>query len=115
MPPVNCLGRLGDRAYACTRDGLAALEVSGVVVPHREIKVAAEVSGLISKRHPACENGMFVSAGDVLLEIDREAYELELRTLEADVVQAERRIDETNLEDLVGLIVGEKAARLRHG
>ncbi len=28
---------------------------------------------------------------------------------------AERRIGETDLEDLVGLIVGEKAARLRHG
>ena len=28
---------------------------------------------------------------------------------------AERRVGETDLEDLVGLIVGEKAARLRHG
>jgi hypothetical protein len=28
--PVNCLGRLGGRAYACTREGLAALEASGV-------------------------------------------------------------------------------------
>jgi simple sugar transport system ATP-binding protein len=28
---------------------------------------------------------------------------------------AERRIEDTDLEDLVGLIVGEKAARLRHG
>jgi hypothetical protein len=30
MPLVSCLGRLGDRAYACTRDGLAALEESGL-------------------------------------------------------------------------------------
>ena len=30
MPAVNCLARLGDRVYACTRDGLAALEEGGV-------------------------------------------------------------------------------------
>lgn len=77
------------------------LEVSGSVVPHREIKVAAEVAGRVVKRYPACENGMFVREGEPLLEIDREAYELELQTLEADVNQALRRIDE-NEQQLIG-------------
>jgi multidrug efflux pump subunit AcrA (membrane-fusion protein) len=81
--------------------GMLFLEVSGIVVPHREIKVAAEVAGRILKRYPACENGIFVSAGEPLLEIDREAYELELKTLEADVVQAERRIEE-NRQQILG-------------
>jgi hypothetical protein len=33
MTPVNCLGRIGDRAYACTRDGLSAMSSSGVGEP----------------------------------------------------------------------------------
>jgi hypothetical protein len=33
MAPVNCLGRIGDRAYACTRDGLAAMSPAGVGEP----------------------------------------------------------------------------------
>jgi multidrug efflux pump subunit AcrA (membrane-fusion protein) len=59
------------------------------------------VAGRILKRYPACENGMFVSAGDPLLEIDRESYELELKTLQADVVQAQRRIEE-NRQQILG-------------
>jgi hypothetical protein len=33
MPPVSCLGRLGDIAYACTRDGASALAATGVGQP----------------------------------------------------------------------------------
>jgi hypothetical protein len=33
MTPVNCLGRIGDRAYACTRDGLSAMSPAGVGEP----------------------------------------------------------------------------------
>jgi hypothetical protein len=33
MPPVSCLGRLGDIAYACTRDGLASMSQAGVGQP----------------------------------------------------------------------------------
>jgi hypothetical protein len=33
MPPVSCLGRLGDSAYACTRDGLSALAPTGIGEP----------------------------------------------------------------------------------
>jgi multidrug efflux pump subunit AcrA (membrane-fusion protein) len=76
------------------------LEVSGSVVPHRDIKVAAEVAGRVVKRYPACEHGMFVQKGEPLLEIDREAYQLELQTLEADVNQAIRRIEENNQQIL---------------
>ncbi len=90
--------------------GLLTMEVSGSVVPHREIKVAAEVPGRIIKRHPACENGSFVSAGEPLLEIDPEAYDLELKTLEADLVQAEKRIEE-NHQQILGEEKNVKLAR----
>jgi hypothetical protein len=33
MPPVSCLGRFGDSAYACTRDGVSALASAGVGEP----------------------------------------------------------------------------------
>lgn len=33
MPPVSCLGRLGDTAYACTRDGLSSMSPQGVGQP----------------------------------------------------------------------------------
>lgn len=37
MPPVSCLGRLGDNAYACTRDGVSALAPAGVGEPIFEL------------------------------------------------------------------------------
>ena len=75
--------------------------VSGVVVPYREIKIAAEVAGRIDQRFPACEAGNFVSKGETLLQIDQEEYELEIKTLEADVSQSEKRIEE-NLQQIMG-------------
>jgi hypothetical protein len=32
-PPVSCLGRLGDVAYACTRDGASSLAAAGIGQP----------------------------------------------------------------------------------
>ena len=81
--------------------GLLDMMVSGVVVPHREIKIAAEVAGRIDQRFPACEAGNFVSKGETLLQIDQEEYELEIKTLEADVSQSEKRIEE-NLQQIIG-------------
>lgn len=81
-------------AYA----GSLFLEVSGTVVPFREVRVASEVVGQIIKQFPIYENGMFVKRGEPLLQIDPEAYELEIRTLESEVVQAEKRILENLLQ-----------------
>ena len=46
------------------------MTVSGSVVPFREIRVAAKVSGNVVKKHPKCEAGHFVNAGEPLIEID---------------------------------------------
>lgn len=81
-------------AYA----GSLFLEVSGTVVPFREIRVASEVVGQVVEQFPVYENGMFARRGEPLLRIDPETYELEVRTLESEVLQAEKRIIENQLQ-----------------
>ncbi len=83
--------------------GQLDLEVTGSVVPYREIRVAAEVGGRITNKAPVCEAGHFVSKGELLLEIDPEEYRLEIDTQMATVEQAKRRIEENLLQ-----IAGEK-------
>ncbi len=81
--------------------GLLDMVTTGVVVPHREIKLASEVGGKVLKKYPACESGNFVSKGEKLVDIDPEEYKLDIKTLEAEVVQSEKRIDE-NLQQIAG-------------
>ena len=81
--------------------GLLDLVITGSVVPHREIKIAAEVGGTVAKKYPACEAGNFVSKGEKLLEINAEEYQIEIRKLEAEVLQSEKRIEE-NLQQIAG-------------
>lgn len=83
--------------------GQLDMEVTGSVVPYREIRVAAEVAGRVTKKAPACEAGHFVNKGELLLEIDPEEYRLEIETQMATVEQAKRRIEENLLQ-----IAGEK-------
>ena len=78
--------------------GQLDLEVTGTVVPYREIRVAAEVGGRISSKSATCEAGQFVRKGELLLEIDPEEYRLEIETQAANVEQAKRRIEENLLE-----------------
>ncbi|MFK7770133.1 MAG: efflux RND transporter periplasmic adaptor subunit [Mariniblastus sp.] len=75
--------------------------ISGTVVPFREIRVAAEVSGNISKKYEAFEAGNFVKKGTKLLEIDPTDYQLQLRTKEAEVEQSQKMLEETQ-EEIAG-------------
>ncbi len=81
--------------------GLLDMLVTGIVVPHREIKIATEVGGRVAKKYAACEAGNYVTKGEKLVEIDSEEYELEIKTLEAEVLQAEKRIEE-NRQQIIG-------------
>ena len=78
--------------------GQLDMEVTGTVVPYREIRVAAEVGGRVTSKSPACEAGQFVRKGELLLEIDPEEYRLEIETQSATVEQAKRRIEENQLQ-----------------
>ena len=57
------------------------LRVDGVVVPYREVAIAAEVSGRVVKKSPQCETGSYVTKGQLLVEIDSTDYEQEIDRL----------------------------------
>jgi multidrug efflux pump subunit AcrA (membrane-fusion protein) len=78
-------------------DGLT-IEADGVVVPLREVTLAAEVAGRVLKKSTACNEGQFVKAGTLLFEIDPRDYELDVARLERELKQAGLAIEEIDEE-----------------
>ena len=74
------------------------MTVSGSVVPFREIRVAAKVSGNVVKKHPNCEAGNFVNAGEPLIEIDPLDFQNQLEIANAELDQAKKLLVENELE-----------------
>ncbi len=62
--------------------------VDGTVAPKREITVAAEVSGQVILKADVCDSGRYVEAGTVLIEIEPDKFELEVKRLRYLVEQA---------------------------
>jgi len=78
--------------------GRIEIEVDGVVVPLREVTLAAEVPGRVLRKSEACNEGQFVRKGDVLFEIDPRDYELDVARLERELAQAAVAIEEADAE-----------------
>jgi len=78
----------------------AGLEISGdgIVVPYREIQVAAEVDGRIVLKTPECEAGTYVKQGTLLLSIEKRDFEIEVERLKEQVKQAENSVKELDVE-----------------
>jgi len=74
------------------------LVTDGLVVPYREISVAASVPGTVVYKSPACNEGTFVTAGMILIRIDARDYELEVRRLESELNQGKVDLSELNIE-----------------
>jgi len=74
------------------------IETDGVVVPYREIQLAAEVAGRITKKAEVCRAGRFVRKGELLIEIDPRDYDLEVRRLNQELQQADVTIQELDVE-----------------
>jgi multidrug efflux pump subunit AcrA (membrane-fusion protein) len=74
------------------------IETDGVVVPVREVTLAAEVGGRVLTKSPACNEGEFVAKGTVLFQIDPRDYELEVDRLEREVTQAGLAAEEVDEE-----------------
>jgi multidrug efflux pump subunit AcrA (membrane-fusion protein) len=74
------------------------LEVDGVVVPLREVTLAAEVPGRVLQKTAACNEGQLVTKGTVLFEIDPRDYELDVARLEKELTQAGLAIEEVDEE-----------------
>jgi|GEM_PF-500437 len=92
------------------------LDVDGTVVPYRDIKVAAEVSGLVVKRHEICRAWNYVTQGTPLIQLDRRDYQLEVTRLEQQVAQCDADLvelvqEESNIKAMIKL--SEEDVRLR--
>ena len=72
--------------------------VDGVVVPYREVKLAAEVAGRVIEKAPNLRIGRIVRKGDPLVLVDRRDYELEKERLQEQLKQAEGNLAELDVQ-----------------
>ncbi len=79
-------------------EGGFEIESDGVVVPLREVTLAAEVGGRVLEKTPACKAGHTVTKGTLLFRIDPRDYELDVARLERELTQAELSIEEVDEE-----------------
>ncbi|WP_339732135.1 HlyD family efflux transporter periplasmic adaptor subunit [uncultured Gimesia sp.] len=113
--PEKSEKRLADLAPLVSTETIAlsdsgvTITVDGIVVPSREVKLAAEVSGRVLFTRDGCKVGNLVrkattqeltSAGteNLLIQIDPENYELEVKRLTQEHAQAQDVIDELEVE-----------------
>ncbi|QGJ72184.1 Hypothetical protein PBC10988_39010 [Planctomycetales bacterium 10988] len=78
--------------------GTLDLEVNGIVVPFRDVQVAAEVAGRVTYKSEKCDVGNFVTKGTHLLTVDKTNYEIERDQLQLQVNQAGVEIEELDVE-----------------
>ncbi len=105
-PPEEQQAPLVDTIPASEHDGGLEIRVDGVVVPYREIELAAEVDGRIIEKEDVCRAGSYVKGGTLLLKIDARDYELERKRLKNELAQAEisRRELEVEIENTESLV-----------
>ncbi len=79
-------------------DGGLDIETDGVVVPYREIQIAAEVDGQVVYKSPLCRAGKFVRADTLLLSLDPTDYQKEVERLKAELREAEASLKELDVD-----------------
>ena len=104
----NNLAPLVETVSVEAHEGGFDIEVSGLVVPFREIEISAEVAGRVVHKAEISRPGNYITQGTLLVEIDPRDYELEVLRLtkelgQADVDLEEIEVDITNTEALVKL------------
>ena len=75
-----------------------ALHADGVVVPYREITLAAQVEGRVVSKSEACRPSRTVTAGQELLRIDPQDYELTVARLQQEKSQALASVQELSVQ-----------------
>lgn len=71
----------------------------GVVQAPKTWRAVAQVSGEVVYRSPNAEVGRFVEAGEVLLRIDREEYEIAVRQVHAATTETNARIENLDSQE----------------
>ncbi len=74
------------------------IRTDGIVVPHREVQLSAEVGGRIIHKAPECRPGRYVEKGQLLLTIDPREYQLEVDRLQRELDRAAVAIQEIDVE-----------------
>lgn len=83
----------------------------GTTQAARTWTAVSEVAGRIVRTHPDLESGKSIRAGEVLLEVDRTDYEIQLRQRQADydkAVASEKELEASQLADQKSLGIEEE-------
>lgn len=85
--------------------GPVVIDVNGVVVPLRELRLASEVAGRVVELSENVRAGRKVKKGEVLIRLDSTEYELEVKRLQALAQQeaAEENSVQVGIENTVEL------------
>jgi len=74
------------------------VQADGVVVPFREIQLAAQVAGRIDHKSENCRAGRHVKQGEELFRIDQRDYQLAKQQLASQQQQAEIDLEQVTLD-----------------
>ncbi len=81
----------------------------GIVQPKVTLQVASEVGGRIVSVSPLLESGRFVKKGDLLLEVDKSKYSLEVSQAKAVLAQANLGLKQAKNRGAKALLQGARA------
>lgn len=94
----------GPQQVACenptTYYGEITREISGTVVPFREMKIAAQVSGEVKRKDERLEAGTKIEDTKPLIEIDPQLYQIQRDTAFQELQQASDQVNEIEKEIL---------------
>ena len=89
------------------------VETNGLVSPHNQATLSAEVTGLVVTINPEFEVGRFFSAGDVLLQIDDRDYKTALQIAEQEVRRSGSAFDlATRAKERTEQLIAQNGASL---
>ena len=80
---------------------VAEIEALGTLQPAREVRIQAEVSGVVRRVAPAIVPGGRVSAGDVLVRLDQRNYRSAVEQQEASLARAQFELEMERARKLV--------------
>lgn len=92
------LGPLVSVRAATKFESTMTVQADGVVVPFREIQLAAQVAGRIDHKSENCRAGRQVKQGDELFRIDQRDYLLAQQQLASQQQQAEIDLEQVTLD-----------------
>jgi RND family efflux transporter MFP subunit len=74
------------------------LSATGTVVSSRSLSLTARVEGEVIATHPNLEPGGFLKAGETLVQLDRDDYELALKRAQTTLAQAKNSLTDTEVK-----------------